>query len=80
MCTPVQLGPALLYLLVTEFGPLLLLSVLLAVPPSVCVLRRLGANRALAALSLFPVVGPVVLLGTIAYSNWPKVRQLKSYG
>jgi len=72
MCTPVQLGPALIYLLVAELGPMLLLSVLLAAPPSFRLLRRLALSRLRAAWILFPIFGPVVLLWAIAYSRWPK--------
>jgi hypothetical protein len=66
MCTSAQLGPALLYLLVAYFAPLSLLSVLLAILPSVRLSRRLGVSGALAAWSLIPVVGPTVFLWTVA--------------
>jgi hypothetical protein len=66
MCTSAQLGPALLYLLVAYFVPLSLLSVVLAILPSVRLSRKLGVSRALAAWSLIPVVGPTVFLWTVA--------------
>jgi len=66
MCTSAQLGPALLYLLVAYFAPLSLLSVVLAILPSVRLSRRLGMSRALAAWSLIPIVGPTVFLWTVA--------------
>jgi|SRR5579863_1328227 hypothetical protein len=65
MCTSAQLGPALLYLLVAYFSPLSLLSVLLAILPSVRLSRRLGVSRALAAWSLIPVVGPTIFLWSV---------------
>jgi hypothetical protein len=69
MCTSAQLGPALLYLLVVYFAPLSLLSVVLAILPSVRLSRRLGVSRALAACSLIPVVGPTVFLWSAACLN-----------
>jgi hypothetical protein len=72
MCTSAQLEPALLYLLVAEVIPLLLLCILVAIFPSVRLLRRLGVNRGLAAWSLVPVAGPAILLWAAAYLKWPK--------
>lgn len=72
MCTSAQLGPALLYLSVAYVTPFLLLSLLLAVLPSVRVSRRLGLSRAVAAWCLIPVVGPAIFLWSVAYLRLPE--------
>lgn len=71
MCTSAQLGPALLYLLVAYAVPSLLLGALLAALPSVQLSRRLGVNRAVAVLSLIPVVGPAAFLWAVVYQRVP---------
>jgi hypothetical protein len=48
--------------------------VVIAIIPSIKLLRRVGMHPALAAFNLIPLLGPVVILWIVAYSQWPKMQ------
>ncbi len=48
--------------------------IVIAVIPSVKLLRRTGMHPALAALNLIPFLGVVVMVWVVAYSAWPKTE------
>ena len=60
--------------LVIQILPLIF-WLILAVVPSVYILRRAGMHPALAAFNLLPFLGTVVLLWIIAFSKWPKINR-----
>jgi len=56
-----------------QFVPFLFWLVV-AIIPSVKLLQRIGMHPALAALNVIPLLGTVVILWTVAYSQWPKMQ------
>jgi hypothetical protein len=44
----------------------------IAVPPSIRLLRRTGIHPAIAAFNVVPAFGAVIILFIVAYSRWPK--------
>jgi hypothetical protein len=50
-----------------------LVWILIAVIPSVRLLRRTGIHVALAAFNIVPFIGTLILLWIVAYSKWPAI-------
>lgn len=48
---------------------------LLTIIPSIKLLRRTGLSVGLAALNLLPLIGTIVLIWIVGYSEWPKTQE-----